>query len=284
MAKFQVLSAYSSGKRIDLTAIVLPKVTCDLPVSPVPFDLTWTHLVGLPLADPGFGEPQRVDILLGVEVFVDILRHGRRTGPTGSPVASETDFGWVLCGGRVDKTSSSGGINLHVMSLHAAEHTDDILRKFWEMEEPPAISISCSPEERAVVNHFHANHSCTKSGRFIVPLPRKPDAKALGESRSQPVRRFMTLECSLHHKDRFQEVDAVMQEYLNLGHVEIVPPEDSNKDPTVVFYLPNTVDAGMGNTDTLHPNSCFCSFSIPKSRIKFVLCMHTTPHPHPFRS
>ena len=24
-------------------------------------------------------------------------------------------------------------------------------------------------------------------------------------------------------------------------------------------------NAGMGNTDTLHPNSCFCSFSIPTS-------------------
>ena len=27
------------------------------------------------------------------------------------------------------------------------------------------------------------------------------------------------------------------------------------------------VHAGMGNTDTLHPNSCFCSFSIPTSEI-----------------
>ena len=40
VTKFQVSSAYSGGKRIDLTAIVLPKVTCDLPVSPVPFDPT----------------------------------------------------------------------------------------------------------------------------------------------------------------------------------------------------------------------------------------------------
>ena len=30
-------------------------------------------------------------------------------------------------------------------------------------------------------------------------------------------------------------------------------------------------NAGMGNTHTLHPNSCFCSFSIPTSRIKFLL-------------
>ena len=193
--------------------------------------------MGLPLADPGFGEPQRVDVLLGVEVFVDILRHGQRTGPTGSPVALETDFGWVFCGGRVDKTSFSGGINLHVTSLHTAEHTDDILRMFWDMEEPPATSMSCSHEERAVVNHFHANHSRNKSGRFIVPLPRKPDAKALGESRSQAVRRFMMLERSLHHKDPFQEVDAVVQEYLNLGHAEIVPHEHSSKDLAAVFYL-----------------------------------------------
>ena len=26
-------------------------------------------------------------------------------------------------------------------------------------------------------------------------------------------------------------------------------------------------NAGMGNTDTLHPNSCFCSFPIPTSEI-----------------
>ena len=44
----------------------------------------------------------------------------------------------------------------------------------------------------------------------------------------------------------------------------------------------------MGNTDTLHPNSCFCSFSIPTLRIKFLLLvcivfmrMRTKPHPHP---
>ena len=34
-------------------------------------------------------------------------------------------------------------------------------------------------------------------------------------------------------------------------------------------------NAGMGNTDILHPNSCFCSFSIPTSTIKnFVTCFY----------
>ena len=30
-------------------------------------------------------------------------------------------------------------------------------------------------------------------------------------------------------------------------------------------------NAGMGNTDTLHPNSCFCSFSIPTSENKIFV-------------
>ena len=49
-----------------MTAIVVPRVTCDLPLHPIPFDLKWTHLNDLPLADPDFGRPGRVDMLLGV--------------------------------------------------------------------------------------------------------------------------------------------------------------------------------------------------------------------------
>ena len=56
IATFQISSAHSDGRKIDLTAVVLPKVTCDLPVTPVQFDLSWTHLSGLSLADPTFEE------------------------------------------------------------------------------------------------------------------------------------------------------------------------------------------------------------------------------------
>ena len=44
-------------------------------------------------------QPTWIDILLGVDVFVNALLHGRRFGPPGSPIAFEMDFGWVgvLC-------------------------------------------------------------------------------------------------------------------------------------------------------------------------------------------
>ena len=62
---------------------------------PVPFDLKWEHLSGLSLADPTFGQPGRVDVLLGVDVFAEVFHEGRRTGPPTSPVAFETEFGWI---------------------------------------------------------------------------------------------------------------------------------------------------------------------------------------------
>ena len=62
VAQLQISSAYSRNRRkIDLTAVILPKVACNLPVVPIPFGPSWSHLVGLPLADPAFGEPGRID-------------------------------------------------------------------------------------------------------------------------------------------------------------------------------------------------------------------------------
>lgn len=89
-----------------------------------------------------------------------------------------------------------------------------------------------------VVRHFVSNYTRTKEGRFIVPLPKDPDARLMGESRSQAVRRFLSLECSLNQKGCFQEFNAIMQEYLDLGHAEAVPTQDMEKPPELTFYLP----------------------------------------------
>ena len=128
-------SVWSSGKKIDVTAIVVLRVTCDLPTHPVPFDVNWKHLTDLQLANPAFGHPGRIDILLGVDIFIKVLLHGRRIGPTGSPVAFETVFGWVLAG---------SGTSCYPAACVTSHHTsllsrDDLLRKFWETEESPSV-------------------------------------------------------------------------------------------------------------------------------------------------
>ena len=234
ITKFGVSATQSPRKTVEVTAVVVPRVTCDLPVHPISFDSRWNHLSDVKLADPDFGRPGKIDILLGVEVFVDVLLHGRRIGPPNSPVAFETEFGWVLAG----KTSLSAPMD-HVATHHVALSSgDDILRKFWEMEEPPRSDSALSLEERSVVQHFKDNHSRTSEGRFIVPLPKKPEAKPLGESRSQAVRRFLSLERSLHAKNQFEDFSTAMEEYFLMKHAELVPTLALEKPPQEVFYLP----------------------------------------------
>ena len=234
IANFNISSVYSPTKKIDVAAIVVPRVTCDLPLQPTPFNSRWKHLDDITLSDPDFGHPGRVDMLLGIDIFVEALMHGRRAGPSGTPMAFETLFGWVLAG----KT------NTHPQDCHIASHHaslisgDDLLRKFWEIEENPKNNSPLFPEERSVVNHFRDNHTRTENGRFVVPLPKKPETKPLGESRSQAVRRYLALERSLRSRNQFEDFNAVMQEYLEMDHAKVVPTADLQMPPQEVFYLP----------------------------------------------
>ena len=109
-----------------MTAVVVPKVTADLQFSPFPLHPGWYHLSDL--ADPGFRQPGRIDLLLAIDVFVAVLFHGRRSGPPGTPVAFETCFGWVLAGSTEAVSPIKQFATHHVSCLTG----DNILRKFWD--------------------------------------------------------------------------------------------------------------------------------------------------------
>ena len=55
--------------RLRVEALVLPKISLELPMQQLQFDPKWNHLKGLTLADPNFGTPGRVDILTGADVY-----------------------------------------------------------------------------------------------------------------------------------------------------------------------------------------------------------------------
>ena len=238
VSTLEISSLYSSSAKYTITAIVVTCVTCDLPLQPVYDSFKWDHLSNLTLADPDFATPGKIDLLLGADIYSDVLLHGRRCGPPNTPTAFETHFGWVLTG-RTQSHSHSASHTSTVASHHTAVNSgDDILRMFWEIEENPKDHVNHSPEERIVMRHFEENHSRSETGRFIVPLPKNPHCKQLGESRSQAVRRFHSLERSLYAKGQFHEFATVMSEYFELGHAEPIPPVDLGKPPSETFYLP----------------------------------------------
>ena len=181
VATFSVSSIKDLHASFEVVGIVVPKVTCDIPFAPVPLKREWNHLDGLELADPGFGCPGKIDLLLGIDVFVRVVRHGRRCGPPGSPINFETHFEWVFAGSTDLATPV-----LQIATCHTTCVTGDaLLQKSWETEECQLSEPTLTPEERLAMQHFKTSHTHADNGRFVVPLPRRHDVRPLGESRSQ---------------------------------------------------------------------------------------------------
>ena len=84
VSSFSISPVLNSTKKFNVTAVIVPRVTCDLPLNPVSFDTEWEHLIDLPLADPDFGQPGRVDMFLGIDFFVQISCQDWRIGPPDS--------------------------------------------------------------------------------------------------------------------------------------------------------------------------------------------------------
>ena len=113
-------------------------------------------------------------VLIGVDVFASCLLQGRLSGPPNTPTAVETHFGWVLAGQTGHEGNHSNVAITHVTTIFG---TDDLLKKFWDVErsQSPEHTVLTS-EEKSVTKHYQKNHYRDESGMFIVPLPKRDDA------------------------------------------------------------------------------------------------------------
>ena len=68
-------------------------VTDDLPTVPVSPVTWWKHLSDMELADPNYGIPAGVDILLGGNIFCKAVLNGRWFSPTRAPSVFKMCFG-----------------------------------------------------------------------------------------------------------------------------------------------------------------------------------------------
>ena len=153
--------------QMSITAIVVPRVTCDLPLATVKSNSSWMHLDGIPLADPSYDIPGPIDLLMGVDVYVKSLLYGRRSGPPDSPVAFETVFRWVLAG-KTQSLQPSRHVVTHFMST--THEDNDLLHNFWEIEELHPQKESLSMEDQGVLKHFETSHYQFKEGGLLSPF------------------------------------------------------------------------------------------------------------------
>jgi len=228
------LKTTENTKPLFLKVFVLPKVTGNMPAQVPPPLKQLPHLRDLPLADPQFDQPGKIDLLIGNDALQDIIMPEFRRGAPSEPVAIKTIYGWAVMG-RLPSTSTSATPSVNVAI--PTPSSDDLLKRFWETEEVSTAPVNTS-EEKAVLEHFVTNHVFLSQGLYQVTLPRKGDAPVLGESRSQALRRLKSNEQSLLKKGMWQQFQDVVKEYLDLGHAEPIPNNELNLPDPQVYYMP----------------------------------------------
>ncbi|XP_053968764.1 uncharacterized protein LOC128870195 [Anastrepha ludens] len=222
------VSSHFSAQCFTVDALILPKIRSDLPTQPLKVS-AWPPIQDLLLADQHFMKPERIDILVGMDVMGQLLCSEIRKGPPGTPMAQRTVFGWTLFG-NVDGSEST---SLGLQSLHCEVQLDRALTRLWELEEAPK-KAHLTYEQRYCEELFEKTHRRSPDGRFIVELPLKSDVP-LGASRSYAVRSLLSIEKRLARDDDLrQSYNEFMQELIDMKHMELAPP---STDQT--FYMPH---------------------------------------------
>ncbi|XP_045783685.1 uncharacterized protein LOC123879835 [Maniola jurtina] len=227
-------------RKIQVTAYVLKNITTFLPERQVQ-GLDWTELKYLQLADPYFETPKAIDMLLGANVYSQIVQEGIKKSQNGKLIAQKTTLGWILSGSVNEPFNRNDGDPPKISVMHAKVTETDILKQFWELEEERYSTKSMwTEEEKRCEEIFVTTTKRTDEGRYIVKLPFRDSQPGClgGDSRQIAVTKFKTLEKRLSKNSELKEkYTEVINEYLHLGHMRAITKDDMKKNEAV--YLPH---------------------------------------------
>ncbi|KAM3967335.1 uncharacterized protein ACR2FA_011675 [Aphomia sociella] len=128
------------------------------------------------LADPFHNESQNIDILIGADIFWDLLCEGKIRLPNG-PFLQNTKLGWIVSG-PIDYSTRNNNNN-NTVHCNFTHSFDTQLRRFWELEEVTKFTDIQTDEERACEEFFIVNTTRDNNGRFCVRLPLKHSLSVL---------------------------------------------------------------------------------------------------------
>lgn len=167
------------------------------------------------LADPGFHVSAAVDVLLGAEIVIDLMRVGKIHLIGHSAKVIKTALGWIV-GGRIGTEPQTQKKRQCMITLDALDKT---MSRFWDIQEYAERKF-LSPEEQEVEEFFTRTTRRDQNGRYIVRLPFNGKISKLGESAESVKRQFLSLERKLSRNDKLrQEYILSMQEAIALGHM-----------------------------------------------------------------
>ncbi|XP_058447612.1 uncharacterized protein LOC131427994 [Malaya genurostris] len=227
------LSSRFGNNNYNLNCLVLPKLTVSLPSHHIDVS-RWKIPLHLPLADPQFNISQGIDVIIGAELFFNLLENQQVSLSNGYPLLQKTTLGYIICGKVMEPilepvaTQSS-----HVCS---EDLLDSRLERFWEIENFDDGKAYTS-DEQVCEEHFKKTVFRGSDGRYTVRLPFRQEMLSLiGDSYTPALRRFLSMEKKFaENEDLRQEYCRFMDEYSRLGHMEVI----SRASCSPQYFLPH---------------------------------------------
>lgn len=266
-----LFSPYDETFKLDLQALVIDKISGNLPECQIDTSAL-DYLKNIQLSDTEWYMPGKIDLLLGAEDFIKcVLKNDRIIGPSGCPDAIETVFGYVISGSAFTanhqpRTSSNFFIT--------TENVDNLLNKFWEIEEVP-VRKHLSVDEKACEQIYVQKTTRDSSGRYVVPLPFCRDPQDLGDSFSTAMRRYNALERRFKRDNILhKQYDEIIRDYLTKEYISVVKDLDTNSSSYIIPHHPVVRD----DRTTTKVRLVLDASAETSTNVSLNDCLHTGPN------
>lgn len=201
----------------------MKKILQNLPTNPIIKSENWRHINKLPLADPEYNIPSNIDILLGGDIWGDIVQTGLRLSKNGSPIAQRTRLRWILKGTILQPTvQSNTRLSCLTTITEFDESINEQLQQFWLIEEIGEEKASTDEEEKCE-KYYKETTIRNASGKYTVKMPFSNEFPVLGRSRNIAIAQLIGMERKYRKNPdlKLRYVENI-QEYFENNHIEEV--------------------------------------------------------------
>uniref|UniRef100_A0A6P7FHV6 Uncharacterized protein LOC114329585 n=1 Tax=Diabrotica virgifera virgifera TaxID=50390 RepID=A0A6P7FHV6_DIAVI len=252
--------AVANDVPFDISCSVLPKITNPLPQ--ISISASKLNIPSeIPLGDPMFHVTSPIGILLGADLYNDIIQPEIIRLGKGLPVLQRTLLGYTISGSVPDfalkSKNTKKALEFYSNSLVTCcshntpsavnepvvsnEELYDHLQKFWELEEDAPQNTDLINDHPAEIN-FVKHVNVPPNGRYESTLNLKLPIEDIdmGNSLLSAKRRFLSLEKRFQlNPDLLEKYQDTISEYLNNGQIIQVPLKMLNDSGKPNYFLPH---------------------------------------------
>ncbi|XP_037038490.1 uncharacterized protein LOC119076010 [Bradysia coprophila] len=222
------MASMHSNFTTSLEVFIMKTVTTCQPLKEVNVS-DWKIPKAVQLADPAFNLPDKIDILIGAELFYRLLVNGLTKLGEGLPDLQNTVFGWIVIGRHLGLKSNQAFAGVGISNSDTTLQQQ--LERFWQVEEKGTTERgNMTDEERKCEILYERTTVRQSSGRFVVKLQLTKEPSLLGSSHDMAIRRFLSLERRFERDHQLKaEYCKFMKEYNDLGHMEKTTKPDQGE-------------------------------------------------------